>query len=151
MSYSAPAWFHAFLSTSRLLGPADRGAGRAANLARILVVEDDYLVALETEQQLLDAGYEVIGIATTAEEAIDLAASEKPDLTVMDIRLAGLRDGIDAAIEISGKYGIPSIFATAHADDPTKKRAAAANARGWLQKPYSPSALIAAIKTALEL
>ena len=69
-------------------------AGNARG-GRILVVEDDYFVALELEHRLLDAGFDVVGIATTAEEALDKARSGNPDLAVMDIRLAGPRDGID--------------------------------------------------------
>src|ERR671914_540257 len=85
-------------------GPAGEmsGAGvRAIRPARVLLVEDDYFVALELESHLLEAGFVVVGTATTAEEAIVLAASESPELAIMDIRLAGLRDGIDAAIELN--------------------------------------------------
>ena len=67
---------------------------------RILVVEDDFLIAMQTETALSDAGFEVVGTAATAEEAISLAREKHPALAVMDIRLAGERDGIDAARQL---------------------------------------------------
>jgi DNA-binding NarL/FixJ family response regulator len=114
-----------------------------------LVIEDDYLVALELEDRLLQAGFEVIGIAGSAEEALEIASSQRPDLAIVDIRLAGLRDGVDAAKELSADLGVRSIFATAHADSETKRRAEPAKPLGWLQKPYSSEALIALVKNAL--
>src|ERR1700752_2003506 len=62
--------------------------------ARVLVVEDDFLIAMQTEVALTAAGFEVVGPATTAEEAVALAQEAKPTLAVMDIRLASTRDGI---------------------------------------------------------
>jgi len=128
--------------------PDDGTSAGEARAIRILIVEDDYFVALELEHRLLEAGYDVVGIAATAEDALDKARSGSPDLAVMDIRLAGPRDGIEAATKLMG-LGIPSIFATAHADAETKRRAEQAQPRGWLQKPYSPEAVIALIEQAL--
>jgi two-component system, response regulator PdtaR len=118
-----------------------------ANHSRILIVEDDYLVGLELEHRLNEAGYEVVGIAPTAEEALKIAQMERPTLAIMDIRLAGERDGIDAAAELFSKLGIRSIFASAHNDPDIRKRGDAAHPFGWLQKPYSAESLIALIKT----
>src|SRR5216684_391533 len=67
---------------------------------RILIVEDDYLVALQFENALTEAGYDVVDIASTAEEAVQLIPDHKPELVLMDVRLAGPRDGIQAAAEI---------------------------------------------------
>jgi DNA-binding NarL/FixJ family response regulator len=113
---------------------------------RILIVEDEFLIALELENLLCDAGFEVVGAAVTAGEAIFLAGSERPDLVVMDIRLAGRRDGVEAAIELFTRFGIRSIFSSAHADANTRKRALPASPIGWLQKPYSSDALIRLIR-----
>lgn len=123
-------------------------AERAANNKQpaVLVVEDDFLIALELENRLLDAGYQVVGIASTANEAVSLADEKRPDLAVMDIRLLGRRDGVDAAIELFTKFSIRSIFASAHADVETRERAAPANPIGWVQKPYPADALIRLIK-----
>ena len=65
------------------------------------------------------------------------------------IRLAGKSDGIEAAIKLFSNYGVPSIFATAHGDAETRLRAAKANPRGWVNKPYSMDVVIAAIRSAL--
>ena len=116
---------------------------------RILIVEDDYFVAMELEHQLQEAGFDVVGVASTAEQAIEIGAAEKPTLAIMDIRLAGHRDGVDAAVELSSKFGIPSIFATAHGDSETRRRAQQAKPVGWLIKPYSAAALLAAVSAAL--
>lgn len=115
--------------------------------ARILIVEDEFLIAMELEYRLMEAGIEVVGTAVTAEEALAIARSEKPDLAIMDIRLAGRRDGVDAAIELFSTYGIRSIFASAHADNDTRRRAAPASPIGWLQKPYPAEELLRLLKT----
>ena len=120
-----------------------------ATRPKILVVEDEFLLAAELEHHLQQAGFTVVGIASSAEEALEFAISEKPDLAVMDIRLAGPRDGIEAAICLRSQLGIPSIFATAHADEATRKRSEAAQPLGWLHKPFSGSALIAMVKKAI--
>ena len=130
----------------------DRGAGprpHDATAERILVVEDDFLVATQMEAALTEAGFEIAGLATSADEAIALAASERPTLCVMDIRLAGVRDGIEAAIEISETLGIRSIFATAHADPGVRTRAERAVPLGWLQKPFSMASLVDLVRAAL--
>jgi DNA-binding NarL/FixJ family response regulator len=113
-------------------------------------VEDDYFVALELEHQLSSAGFEVIGIAATAEEAIRLGGSENPDLAIMDIRLAGHGDGVDAAIELFTTAGIRSIFVTAHGDAQTRRRAAQAHPLGWVQKPYGPNSVIELVNSVLD-
>lgn len=84
--------------------------------ARILVVEDDFVVAAGIGRALSDAGFDVAGVAPSADEAVELAESQKPSLIVMDVRLAGELDGIQAVVEIFQKLGIRSIFATAHYD-----------------------------------
>lgn len=115
----------------------------------ILLVEDDFLVGMEVETGLEEAGYEVAGIAATAEEAVELAARRCPALVVMDIRLAGDRDGVDAALEIYRTLGIRSIFASAHGDAQVRARAAAAQPLGWVAKPYRVETLLKAVEEAL--
>jgi two-component system, response regulator PdtaR len=117
--------------------------------ARILVVEDDFLIATEIEIALSEAGFEVVGVAISAEEAVAFAESQKPALVVMDIRLAGERDGIQAAIEIFQRFGIRCIFATAHSDQRSFDRAKPAMPLGWLQKPYSLVSLLNAVRAGL--
>jgi DNA-binding NarL/FixJ family response regulator len=126
------------------------GAGRqAAERPRILILEDDYLIATQIEAALMQAGFDIAGIASSAEEATGLAASEHPALVVADIRLAGQRDGIDVAIQLFRNHGIRSIFATAHHTQETRRRAKPANPLGWLPKPYTMTALIQLVRQGL--
>ncbi|MEA2883451.1 MAG: two-component system, response regulator PdtaR [Bradyrhizobium sp.] len=117
--------------------------------ARILVVEDDFLIAMQTEAALAAAGFHVVGTAATAEQALELAEKERPVLAVMDIRLASKRDGIDAARELYHELNIRCIFATAHDDETTRKRAAPYAPLGWLAKPYSTASLVALVTSAI--
>ena len=115
----------------------------------ILLVEDDFLVGMEMETGLAEAGYEVAGIAATAEEAVAIATERRPALVVMDIRLASARDGVDAALEIYRTLGIRSLFATANADAQVRARAAPAQPLGWVAKPYRVETLLKAVEEAL--
>lgn len=116
---------------------------------RILVVEDDFFVGLDLEGGLREAGMEVLGPVPSAEEALVLARAERPVLAVMDIRLAGKKDGIDAALELYRELGIRCVFASAHVEAPYRQRAAAARPLSWVQKPYTIGAMVAAVKQAL--
>jgi two-component system, response regulator PdtaR len=122
---------------------------RPAAAPRILIVEDDFLVSMQMETALREAGFELIGVATSAEEAIAMAAAHQPALAVMDIRLAGERDGIDAATELFRDYGTRCIFATAHQDADALRRAAPAAPLGWLRKPYTMVSLIETVRQGL--
>lgn len=125
---------------------ASRGRSETKDERRILVVEDDFLVGADVEAALTEAGFEVIGVAESADEAIRLVRSGRPSLVVMDIRLAGGRDGIDAALEIFREHKIRSIFATAHADEQARRRAEPAQPLAWLPKPYAIPSLVALVK-----
>jgi two-component system, response regulator PdtaR len=116
---------------------------------RILVVEDDFLVANEIEVALSDAGFDIAGVVASADEAVELAESRRPTLVVMDVQLAGERDGIHAAVEIFRKLATRCIFATAYCDQYLLERARPAMPLGWLQKPYSIYALVNAVRRAL--
>jgi len=129
--------------------PRDNTYDAMRRSARLLIIEDDYLVGLELEYHLTAAGFAVVGIAATVDEALAMTAADKPELAIVDIRLADERDGVDAAVELNARFGIRSIFATAHADADTRRRGEAANPIAWLQKPYTPEALIALINEAL--
>lgn len=117
--------------------------------ARIVIVEDDFLVASEIEGTLTDAGFQVCGIASSADEAVALARTERPALMVMDIRLNGTRDGIDAALELFSAHGIRCVFATAHHHADTRARAQAAKPLAWLAKPYTMPSLVMTVRAAL--
>jgi len=133
------------------LAPDDRAESgvQAEQRGRILIVEDDLLVASEIEATLRDAGFEIAGIAATGKEALQLTQAELPTLAVMDIRIAGDRDGIDTALELFHSHGIRSIFASAHSDADSRRRAEAADPLGWLQKPYTMASLTAMVRAAV--
>ena len=116
----------------------------------ILVVEDDFLVAMQIETALTEAGFALTGTAASGEEAIDMAASVRPALVLMDIRLAGKMDGVDAALALFREHGIRCVFATAHHDPEVRRRAAPAQPLGWLQKPYTMAAVVTAVRQALQ-
>jgi DNA-binding NarL/FixJ family response regulator len=125
-------------------------SGGADEMERILIVEDDVLIASEMEAALAEDGFEIIGIASTGKEAFQLVEAQSPMLVVMDIRLAGDRDGIDTALELFRLHGVRCIFASAHSDDDTRRRAAPAAPLGWLQKPYTMASLTAMVRAALK-
>jgi DNA-binding NarL/FixJ family response regulator len=125
-------------------------AGRSAPAAgRVLIVEDDFLIASDVESALRDAGIEISGVASSAEEALELAETHRPTLAIMDIRLAGQRDGVEAALDLFRLYGIRCVFATAHHDAFTLQRAQPANPLAWVPKPYSVGSLVEIVRAAL--
>ena len=91
--------------------------------AKILIVEDEAIIAMEIENQLQGLGYEVTSIVDTGEKAIKKAEEDKPDLMLMDIRIKGEMDGIEAAEEIRNRFGIPVVFSTAYLDEERIERA----------------------------
>ena len=117
--------------------------------ARILVVEDDRVVSRDIQQQLKRIGYDILGSATTGEASVAFAARDRPDLVLMDIRLEGDMDGIDAARQIRDDSQAPVIFLTAYADDETVERAGLAEPFGYLMKPFDDQQLRTAIEIAL--
>ena len=116
---------------------------------RILIVEDNDFVAHQCETALIEAGYEVVDIVTTADAAVKVALERRPALILMDIYLRGQRDGIDAALEIFEQCGIRSIFASALADASGKARADAARPLAWLAKPFTDQKLVRTIEAAM--
>jgi two-component system cell cycle sensor histidine kinase/response regulator CckA len=115
---------------------------------RILVVEDEALVAADLEARLEVLGFEVCGVADTCDSAITDARDLQPDLVLMDINLIGPRDGIDAAVEIRKSSGIPIIFITAYADDATLARIRPADPFGYIVKPFAQRDLKTTIEVA---
>ena len=109
---------------------------------KILIVEDEFFIALDAQTQVEALGHTVVGIAVSADQAVMMAEREKPDLVLMDIRLSGARDGIDAALEIRDRHGIESIFVTANTDPVTLQRAQSTNPLGILHKPLTQARLL---------
>jgi PAS domain S-box-containing protein len=117
--------------------------------ARILIVEDETIVAMDIERGLRACGYEVVGTVGTGEEAVRLADQFRPDIVLMDIRLRGEMDGIEAGRHIRSRYQLPIVFLTAYADDATVQRAKEADPFGYLLKPFEDQELHTAIEIAL--
>lgn len=116
---------------------------------RILVVEDDPLARLDISAALEKAGYEVVGMASSGEEAIEMADSLSPDLALMDVKLEGDMDGVEAANEIVRKFDLPVIFLTVYADDETLRWAKVSGPFGYLLKPVDHKELKSAIELGL--
>ena len=112
---------------------------------RILIVEDEALLSEMLRTLLEDNGHSVVGVAESAARAIRLAAETMPDLVLMDIRLRGVGDGIDAAIAIRREQSTPVLFLSAYFDPRHKERMQAADPVGWLAKPVQAEQLLKAI------
>lgn len=119
--------------------------------ARILIVEDETIVARDIQMQLLELGYEVVGLATRGEEAIAMTAQAKPDLVLMDIQLAGTMDGIAAAdaIRANTQQRVPVVFLTAYDADDVLARAKVTEPFGYILKPFSSRVLHSVLEMAL--
>ncbi|MGB9978138.1 methanogen output domain 1-containing protein [Methanobacterium sp.] len=117
--------------------------------AKVLIVEDERILAIGMKRKLENVGYTVIGIACSGEEAIENAKETNPDLILMDIVLKGEMDGIEAAQQIINLYNIPVIYLTAYADEEILERAMVTEPYGYLLKPFNINELKANIKMAL--
>ncbi|MGP1385750.1 MAG: response regulator [Thainema sp.] len=118
-------------------------------VVRILIVEDEYILAINLQETLESMSYAVLDIADTAEDAIAKANELRPDLVLMDIRLRGEMDGIQAAEEIWNRLQIPVIYVTGHSDKSTVERATLTFPFGYILKPVREKELYVAIQTAL--
>ncbi|MBF0329846.1 MAG: PAS domain S-box protein [Nitrospirae bacterium] len=103
---------------------------------KIIIVEDEVIVAEDIRTTLMHLDYDVIAMASSGEEAVVLAGEFKPDIVMMDIILKGSMDGIEAATQIQSKYDIPVIYLTAHGDENTFERAKVSAPFGYLMKPF---------------
>ena len=117
--------------------------------AKILIVEDEKIVAKDIHNQLRRFGYEVTAIVSTGEEAIQKAIETKPDLALLDIRLHGETDGVMVAEQIRERLGIPVVYLTAYADEETLRRAKLTEPFGYLVKPFGERELHSTIEIAL--
>ena len=116
---------------------------------RILVVEDESIVAMDIRKTLQNLGYDVPYVVSTAKAAIQKAKEDKPDLVLMDIVLKGIMDGIKAADQIYTKFNIPVVYLTAYADENTIKQAKATGPFGYIVKPFENKDLRMVIEMAL--
>ncbi len=115
---------------------------------KILIVEDQPFIALDIEQLLTILGYEVLNIVSTGEAALKITDNLMPDLILMDIRLAGQLNGIEAAKLIKQKHHLPIIFLTGHSDNDLLEQAKQVNPAGYLLKPFNDKQLYSTIEIA---
>lgn len=117
--------------------------------ARILIVEDERIIAADLENKLLDMGYDVCGRVSTGEEAVEIAERERPDLVIMDVKLEGKMDGVEAAGLMRERLRLPVVFLTAFSDDFILEKAKRTEPFGYLIKPFQPRELHSTIEITL--
>ncbi|AFY43805.1 response regulator [Nostoc sp. PCC 7107] len=122
---------------------------KKTNTVQVLVVEDEYILAINLQESLESLGYTVVDIADTAEAAVAKATALRPSIILMDIRLRGEADGIQAAEQIWNDLQIPIIYVTGHSDQSTVERATLTFPFGYILKPIREQELYVAIQTAL--
>jgi len=116
---------------------------------RILVVEDENIIAKDIQNELVGLGYDVLAVVARGEEAVEKAKETSPDLVLMDIIIKGKIDGIEAANQIRNRFNIPVVYLTAYADKKTLERAKITEPFGYLLKPFSEKELCGTIEMAL--
>ena len=119
------------------------------NNTQILIVEDDLIVAQSIKTHLNTLGYQVPAMETSGEAAIQKAKEVQPDLILMDIKLSGKMDGVEAAAEIRSCFNIPVVYLTAYADEETLGRAKITEPFGYILKPFGVKDLHSTIEMAL--
>lgn len=117
--------------------------------SKILIVEDEIIVARDISQQLLALGYEVVGMAAQGDQAVTLAGQLHPDLVLMDIQLAGAMDGVTAAQLIRNQMALPVVFLTAFSADEVLERAKLTEPFGYILKPFTDRELGTVLAMAL--
>ena len=116
---------------------------------KILIVEDELVIAEDLKDTLEDLGYEVVGIAISSREALAMIEEKSPDLALLDIQIKGGKDGIQLAADINEQFRMPFIMLTSHADIHTINRAKAVNPYGYLVKPFNEKEILAGIEMAM--
>lgn len=121
-------------------------SSRSDHALRILVVEDDAFIALDLECQLVELGHEVVGIAATATAAVEMARAARPDIAIVDLRLADGSRGEDAAMTLRVDLDVPSIISSASLHQVTEAERAVIRPTAMLSKPLLPEDLSRAIE-----
>ena len=117
--------------------------------SKILIVEDQLLIAEDIKNKLEKRGYEITEMVQRGEDVLSAMQQNRADLVIMDIKLEGKTDGINAAAKMKEEYDIPVVFLTDRSDDKTIKRAGKTKPAAYLLKPFTEIQLHASIKTAL--
>ena len=141
--------------TDRVFGPTeaiggDKGASPSLRL-RILIVEDEVVVAMRLEDMVQDLGYVVVGTAASHAGAVAAAEASRPDLVLMDINLGRGGNGIEAALELRRRFDLPCVFLSAYLSSPSvREQVQAAQPLGFVSKPYTERQVEAALTRAAE-
>ena len=117
---------------------------------KILIVEDDDVLARIITWRLTNLGYNVCGRAASGTEAMELVVREQPDLILMDINIKGDIDGIETAARIKKEFRLPIVYLTSHSDGPTLERAKATKPEGFVLKPFKDHDLRVAVELAVK-
>src|SRR5512143_2901687 len=116
---------------------------------KILIAEDETIIAMDIQMRLENAGYQVVASVTTGEEAVSKALELRPHLVLMDIGLKGSLDGIAAAGKIHEQFDIPVVYLTSYSNKTTLERAKLSGPYGYLIKPFEEMTLLSTIEVAL--
>ncbi len=118
-------------------------------MKRVLIVEDEVLIAAEIEMYLEEQGFQVVGHCIRGKHAIELIADLKPDIVLLDIALKDNVDGIEVAQYIRANHDIPFVFLTSHSDAVTLEKAYKTSPYGYIDKPFNEKELMRNIRGAL--
>lgn len=116
---------------------------------KIMIVEDESIVAMDLSMRLQKEGYDIVGIASNSDDAIDIFTGQKPDLVLMDINIKGAKDGIETAAVLKKIQDVPLIFLTAFSQSEYVTRAKAVNPSAYLVKPFNNDSLHTSIQIAI--
>lgn len=132
-----------------MIGERRDGRGETPTPSKILVVEDEQIVALELKDRLTRMGHSVVGVVVSGEEAIEHVRRLQPDMVLLDIKLQGEMDGIEAAETIRSETNIPVVYLTAFSDETTLQRAKLTEPYGYILKPFQERELHVIIEVSL--
>lgn len=118
-------------------------------MRKIIIAEDEKIVAKDIENKLKKSGYDVIGVVSTGKDLLDKVSESLPDLVLMDIKLDGDMDGIETAQKLKDGYGLPIVYLTAYADKITLNRINDTKPGGYVLKPFKLSDLRQIIEAAI--
>lgn len=120
------------------------------SIPKVLIVEDDMIIAADISMQLVKMGYQIVGMCTRAEDAINMIESNQPDIVLMDIILSGAMNGIEAARINLERFQVPLIFLTSNYDDATFQKALETKPFAFIAKPFQKSELERALKITVQ-
>jgi DNA-binding LytR/AlgR family response regulator len=121
---------------------------KTTNKIKVLIIEDELLIAEDMRINLEKLGYYITGIGTSYNEALQLVEKDLPDIALIDIVIDGDKDGIEVAKTVKSKYKVPIIFLTSHSDKDTVEKAKTAHPNGYLVKPFNSQDLFTSIEIA---